>query len=574
MIFTDITFQTNTIKLLSRILDVENPIEPIFPFRPQKPKFKASEKISPLPRKTPSAAYVSPQIISEFLDELNKNPELDMHSVMIVKDGAVIAGAEWGDYSLNTWRVTHSECKSIVSLAIGILIGDKKLSLDDKVSDFFASELSFLGRITRPNLTVRHLLTMSSGVVFNELGAATEEDFLNAFFESASKFPAGKSFDYNSMNSFVLSALVKKITETSISEFLSKRLFSPLGITDFYWEKCRKNIEMGGWGLYMLPEDMAKIGILVLNGGKYNGEQLIPESYIKEAITPKMFPKGNGDFAYGYHIWVGKSVKSFLFNGMFGQNMLAYPENNIIIVSNASNAETFQQGPFYAIANRFFGHSIEKKKSLTCEIKLKKDIKSLKNEKFTLIDLPREARALNGACFELNEGKASSVGLMPLTLSLLRSNYTKGITGVSFSVKKYVFIITFSEGGISHSFPVGFKRKRISEFNYFNESFQTAIRGDFYKNRKNETVLKLRLSFLELSNARTMSFIFKDDGKITLKMAEIPNKRFLTAVIDNSLSQIPSNLIAKSVKNFIGKSSLAKRSDELFNPVLRGKRVK
>ena len=114
-------------------------------------------------------------------------------------------------------------------------------------------------------------------------------------------------------------------------------------------------MKRGGWGLYILPEDIAKIGQMVLDGGRFDGKQIVPEDWIKQQTTAQANPpKTLGNYDYGYQTWVGRNEKSFLFNGMFGQNVLGFFDSGVLLVSNAGNNELFQQSNYYEIATRFF----------------------------------------------------------------------------------------------------------------------------------------------------------------------------------------------------------------------------
>ena len=177
---------------------------------------------------------------------------------------------------MDHWNYTFSMCKSVTSLAIGMLIAEDKLHEDDLLVEYFGKGMSAFDRLRFKNITVKHLLMMSTGVAFNELGSVTVDDWVKGFFTSNIKFDAGSQFEYNSMNTYILACLVNLISGVSLSEYLSTRLWQPLGIKQVYWDKSPKNIEKGGWGLYLSPIDMAKIGQLYLNKGSWNDEQLVP----------------------------------------------------------------------------------------------------------------------------------------------------------------------------------------------------------------------------------------------------------------------------------------------------------
>lgn len=158
-------------------------------------------------------------------------------------------------------------------------VSEGKLSLDTKIVDVFRKNVSLFGFIRQKDLTVRHLLTMTSGVSFNETGAISGNDWVKGYLEAFCHHEPGTYFEYNSMNTYMLSAIITEITGETMLDYLKPRLFAPLGITWVFWETCPKGKNKGGWGLFLCVEDMAKLGQLYLDGGKWKGQQVIPEDW-------------------------------------------------------------------------------------------------------------------------------------------------------------------------------------------------------------------------------------------------------------------------------------------------------
>lgn len=357
------------ITLIGRLADPRRATEGFLPVCSGKPAFdESAPPVRYFPRVSPEEAGVSPRLLAEMLTELSENRTLHLHTVTVLQAGRVICEASFGAQDRNIWKYTFSGCKTIVGFAVGILIGDGVLSCDDKVSELFSDRLNAVTRLRFANITVRDLLTMRSGIIFNEVEAMVEGDWLRAWFNSGVSNEnvfdpkAPKPFTYNSMNTYLLAALVTRKSGMSLSDFLKKRLFGPMGITRFYWEKSPDGIEKGGWGLYLLPEDFAKLGVLCMQDGVWEGEQLVPADYIRRAVTAQTdTPASTGTkavhYSYGYQMWVGNAPRAFLFNGMLGQNVLGFPESGIVIAANAGNGEMFQQSDFYAIVTRYLGTS-------------------------------------------------------------------------------------------------------------------------------------------------------------------------------------------------------------------------
>ena len=313
-------------------------------YAPQKPEFQKNSVLSEqfLVRKSPESQGVSSAFFTELIRILNENKECNMHKFMAVRHGYVIAECAFEPYDMDMWHVSYSMCKSIVGMAIGLLVEDGKLSTDDKINDIFSTRKGPLGFLKK-NVTVEHLLNMSSGVEFSEAGAISGNDWRKEFLNSGFKFEPGTSFEYNSMNTYMLSAIVTEITGQSLFDFCKERIFEPLGIKRVYWESCPQSITKGGWGLFMRIEDMAKLGILYLQKGKWNGEQVIPESWVYRSTSWQIETGKDDNEHYGYQLWINDDRPgSYAFNGMLGQNVFIYPDIDMVIVTNAGNSDIFQ----------------------------------------------------------------------------------------------------------------------------------------------------------------------------------------------------------------------------------------
>ena len=516
---------------------------------------------------------MSSSLLRNFIRELDEDKKLDLHTVLVVKDGAVVCRAAWGDYNFDVKRIAHSESKSVVSLAIGILIGDGKLSLSDRAADLLSDRVPPLGRAVHSGVTVENLLRMSSGKVFAEDGSVADDRWVESYFESAFKFIPGKAFDYNSMNSHILAAIVCKVSGMSLSDFLRERLFGPMGITNFYWEKSPEDIECGGWGLYMFPDDMAKLGVLVLNGGKWEGKSLVPEDYIKAAVSKQNAVPDGGGFDYGYHIWSGKTYNCFLFNGLFGQNVIGFPESGVVVVVNGAVGEFFQQSRFYGIACRYFGHRLpgSTRGRVGDYIKLQRALSSLKNKKRRFGgSLPSALERLDGKKYIMNGGKKSPVGLMPVLISGVRNSYTTGITEIGFRTVDGILFIDFTEDGAVVTLPVGLNGSAVTEITLRGEKFAAALSGTA---SENGDALNLRLSFLELSNARLLDFAFTEDG-LDVRFSEIPEGSFILDAVGAKLDKSPVLKFFKDLGESVIGDAAREKAAEIFSPVLSGKEMK
>ncbi len=582
----------NTITLLGRIADTQKVRKPILPDPVQKPPCRLSSPQTPLPRVRPEEVGLDSAKIASFLSVLSRDETLNMHSVLILRNGKIAAEATFGEHSLHTWKQTYSASKSITSLAIGMLIGDGKLSLDEKLTDLFEGKLTPLSRITAKELTVRHLLTMTTGASFNEASMLTEKDWIKGYFGGS--FAPG-AFSYNSLNSYILSAIVGIKTGKRLSEFLHERLFQPLGITEYHWESCPHGIDKGGWGLFLLPEDMAKIGLLVMQGGEWMGKQLVRREWIEDATTVKVSAKSVSKlYDYGYHIWCGRETNSFLFNGMLGQNVLGFKDSGVLLVTNAGNDEIFQSSSFFPAAARYFGTSRSTvlppndeahkllqntifslkehapKKTVPKKPFLKK-LFPIKKEAPAPV-LPPECDRLHGVRFASDDPNAPSVSLMPLILQVAQNNYGSGFSSVSFLKNENSFYMTFTEAEAGYLLPVGFGVSADADLSFSGVPYHVKTLGQFLKDEDGQPLLKIRVTFTETPLTRYFK-IYYTGVHPYLKAYEQPGSEFIFSRLLSFQENFAASPVLSGALGKIDRDYVRYRVYKAFSPEIRIKKA-
>ena len=324
---------------------------------PQKPAFpeESPEGEERLERMTPESQGISSAHLAAFLEALGAEKSTDIHQVLIARNGKVICECGYAPYPAGLWHASYSMCKSITGMAIGMLIEEGLLTLEARVVDLFRKRKNLLHLLRQKDITVRHLLTMTSCVNFNEAGSVTGTDWVRGFLESGLGGVPGKEFMYNSMNSYMLSAIVTELTGETLMEYLTPRLWEPLGIRRVFWESCPMGITKGGWGLFLRPEDAAKLGILYLNKGKWKTKQLVRAEWVEDSCREHVStPSVMSSHGYGYQMWMGGREGAFNLNGMLGQNVVAYPDLNMVIVTNAGSQELFQNCVLMGIVKQYF----------------------------------------------------------------------------------------------------------------------------------------------------------------------------------------------------------------------------
>lgn len=287
-----------------------------------------------LPRSTPSAQGVSGAGISAFLDALAAR-RLEVHSCMILRHGSVIAEGWWRPYAPEIPHMLFSLSKSFTSTAVGLAVHEGRLSVDDAVISFFPDDLP---ATVGPNLAamrVRHLLTMGTGHQADTTGRMRDAgNWVRGFLGLDVEHAPGAPFVYNSGATYMLSAIVQKVTGLTVLDYLTPRLFEPLGIEGATWESSPQGINAGGWGLSLKTEDIARFGQLYLQKGRWEGRQVVPEAWV-EAATSWQISNGNGgasDWAqgYGYQFWRCRHG-AYRGDGAHSQYCVVMPEQDMVI---------------------------------------------------------------------------------------------------------------------------------------------------------------------------------------------------------------------------------------------------
>lgn len=294
-----------------------------------------------LPRSNPEKEGMSSQGIIEFLDAMAKS-EHEMHSIMIVRHGYVVAEGWWKPYAADTKHTMYSVSKSFTATAIGFAVAENKLTVNDKVSSFFPDDLPDTAHRYLSYLKVKDLLTMSVGhnPEYTWNITSNHDNWVNAFLAMPILNEPGTKFLYNSAATYMLSAIIQKVTGQKLMDYLKPRLFDPLGITGIDWETDPRGINVGGWGLRLKTEDMAKFGQLFLQKGNWNGKQIIPQSWVAEASAKQIdqepdapqSKRQTNDWVqgYGYQMWRSRH-NSYRGDGAYGQYIFVLPEQDAVI---------------------------------------------------------------------------------------------------------------------------------------------------------------------------------------------------------------------------------------------------
>ena len=575
---------------------------------PQKPDFPFDAVYEQaFVRATPESQGISSDLFAALLRELDASKDTEMHHFMALRHGKVICECNFAPYPKGMWHITHSMCKSITGMAIGMLIEEEKLKLDENIYDIFPDHINAFSKIFRPVITVENLLTMTSGVTFNESGIVSGNDWLGSFLNASVNGKPGTEFQYNSLNTYVLSAIVTKRTGETLTEYLTPRLFGPLGITKYYWETCPKGITKGGWGLFLCAEDMAKLGQLYLQRGKWNGQQLVSEYWI-EISTARHLKTQNDTYGYGYQLWMEQRPGSFEYNGMLGQNVIIYPDMDMVLVTNAGNKEMFQDCIMLNIIRKYFpvnyhpadvlpenplSHSLLKRlcgelengehnnRSTSLRGRWKRNVVSRRkhsDKKYSYrisaaVDRPSDhhsfMRAVSGRTYVMEQ---QNIGIAPLFVQVFHNNMTDGISEISFTYDAGNFYVSFTEGEVIHKLPVGFGKAADGCVDLHGEHYLVATLGEFARDENDIPVLKLEITFIEECVKRKAHIFFHEDDEIEIRWNETPGKKMILAGLSSITEELSGNFLYNSLlgDHNITTELLHRLMEQTIEPAVRG----
>ena len=533
----------------------------VIPYTPQKTE-SFSSRVSQrfFPRATPEETGVSSRSLERLISFIEEEREANVHNIEILRKGRVICEASAPGYSTGTWCLTHSMAKSITAIAVGMLVDDGRLALSDRLCDLLADECPPRMHPYMRQITLWHLLSMSAGVTsVSEVTAVVDEHWTRTFLESRPSFEPGTAFRYNSMNSYMLSVIVRRISGMGLAEFLTERLWRPLGVRNFFCEYSPEGIEKGGWGMYIAPEDLLKIGQLFLQKGMWNGERLLSEEWIERMTTVTFHTADeNKDYHYGLHLWVAADEKSWLFSGMLGQNLWICPSAGTAVAITSGNCQVFERSAVLRAVAGVLGADAPSPDRLP---KAGEDLRRLRRtclhygEKYRwTVPLPppgrlcrlwsrlrrRSACPLPGECEEYRGTyriEKNNVGVLPLFVRFMQNNHTKGMDRITFSEEGDRFLMTVEEGREVHTLTVGFYAPAKNVLNCGGELYDVMVAGQFAETEDRDRVLKIELIFPEIPNTRRIR-IYREGNGLRIALSELPGRRMVDGLIESHVPEL------------------------------------
>jgi CubicO group peptidase (beta-lactamase class C family)/glycosyltransferase involved in cell wall biosynthesis len=536
----DLTLEKRAMDLIWKYLTQDTQHLYVYPHQKQKPAFEALTEVRPLPRSTPEAEGVSSRAIDALVRAIDEDEAACAQEIMILRNGKVIAQAAWSPYDARLPHQLYSLSKSITSTAVGMLVDEDGIDLDEKLCDILFDKAPENEQHPAYKMTVRHLLNMSTGSYFNEAGSAMGADWEREFLHAGVKFAPGSAFEYNSMNTYMLAAIVRRKTGQTLTEYLLPRLYEPLGIRQHYWETCPNGTEKGGWGLSLTMESVAKIGQLYLNKGRWETpdgvKQLVGERWIDEATSAQIdTPNGEITYGYGHQIWMTARKGAFLFNGAFGQYMLALPDKNALVVLFSGTSRLFAQG---GVLDQVTA-ALDTVQDVPLP-KLPRDTKGVEALQATLnnlsvrkkqqyytpvlrrIPIKTLADRLNGRVYSFPKNIG---GVLPMILQSVHNNFTAGVSQVAFmNGDDGKLRLEFVEGMFTHRIAIGEEGYTSATVTQKDDTFEARVSAQTELLDAGAFALHVAIHFIETPFTRLIRLVFLED---TLKLTfdESPSVR-------------------------------------------------
>lgn len=478
---------------------------------------------------TPEEVGVDSRTIKAFLDEINEK-RLSLQSFTVVCHDKVCSQGFFKPYNAESPHVLYSMSKAVTSTAVGFAVSEGLINLNEKVSDFFP-EYPASKRPFNRMLTIRMLLTMHSDKLITVLDEKGKRDWVASFFGATFMLPPNTKFNYISENTFMLSAIISRVTGMSVVDYLYPRIFEPLGIEKPFWEVDGAGNNAGGWGLYMKSEDIAKFFLPYIHQGKWiDGTQIIPEIWVKEATRKQVNSVHDGyiDYmeGYGYCFWRNSISHSSRADGLFGQRCFLFPEYDALVVLNCGESEDYKiMKVFWKYFPQCFGYEPlpENKEAYS---RLLQTIENCSVE-----DLPAAPRnkkleeRISGRLIKCKTSEFVSV----VTISITQMLYNKPgeINAIRLTFEEDKLRFYWREKDYENTIDVGLDGEYgVSEIQLADLHYHTYSKAAW----QSDGSLKVWIRPIETAHVRKFTFYFGDDNK-TVKIVNNGYPRFQDLVI-------------------------------------------
>ena len=487
--------------------------------------------------KTPESVGVCSKTVQECIDHcIRENKEL--HSIIVIRHGKIACEAYRDPFGPQYKHMMYSVSKSFTSTAIGFAIAEGYFNLDTKFVEIFPEARKNKPDAYLEKLTVEDLLTMRSGLSVTPLMDKTKDRWFHDIINSAWAFEPGSEFFYISENMYLLCCMIHKKVGMSVTEYLKPRLFEPLGIETPFWETCPRGVEAGGWGLMISTMDLAKFTLLYLNGGKWEGKQILPEGWAEAATAFHADNSVNSEEldsskGYGYCFWRnGGYEKSFRADGMFSQFGIGFEDLDacLIVTSGEMNEQGMRDVLWQYFPKAFID---DDPKAKTTEISIPA------YEKLPILPRSATEKKIDGKKIVFNKpllinmiGFPSSVLTLPATF--MGKDKAGNITNLTFQSLENELLMTWSEGNEVNAIHIGMDGEyRWDDIVLGQMPLTTCAVGSW----TGENELKILIRPIETVAARVLTFRFNGD-KVTFKPTALPDTSNMAFTLKDSIKDV------------------------------------
>ena len=464
-----------------------------------------------LPRAaTPEDVGVYADVVEQFIDYIQKE-QLEFHSLMVLRHGKV--AAEWYNepFDANTKHTMYSVSKSFTATAVGFAVTEGLLSLDDVVTDFFLDYPPRTPHEYFQKMTVRTLLTMTSGKQTDMMANKGKIDWVEDFINSPWVFEPGTEYLYVNENIYMLCAILHRVTKMSVIEYLTPRLFQPLGIETPFWETDPNGVEAGGWGLYITTEDLAKFADCYLHDGKYRGRRVIYRA-----------------------------------DGMFSQFAINFPQLDASVITTAAIPVEAQAREaiwkFFPYA--FFNENTEKKPLQIEPTQIDRPAVSPRS----MLEKKIEGRTIKVRKKILLNLIGFPMSMLPLAVTFMMSDRAGNIDNIRFRFKEHECSITWDEGDENNTVACGMD----GHFRYGTMTLgKTAFKVCANAVWLDEINLKISIRPIETIGKRELNFLFRRKDRVTITPTSTPSTYKICDSLVVNLKEVIKNPLLSRAAQFL-----------------------
>ena len=523
-----------------------------------------------LPRAAkPEDAGVSSSAVLAMIKDIETSGA-EEHGFMIIRHGIVAIESFKHPYSADNPHIMYSASKAVTATAIGFALEEGLLSLETKILDILTEFRPRKRDEKLERVNIKHLMTMQAGKMPNILSNKTKDKWLNHFFDGKWIFNPGEGWEYVNENIYLLCAILVRITGMSVTQFLTPRLWEPLGIETPYWETDPRGVESGGWGLFLSAESLAKFVLCYLQGGVFEGGQVIPAEWAKTAVLNhkklKDNEEPNREEGYGYCFWrEGGDKRSYRAEGMFSEIGLVFEEHDAVFVTLGGEMNAGKTHRY--IFDHFPKGFTDTEESAQPNAELQKAIAARQ-----ILPLPASERSkiesvLQGKKIKFKSQKILNIlgfpmSVLPLAATYMTKDRAGNIDNVVFGFSKSECSLTWTEGDEKNTVLCGMDGKyRTSKIRLASTDY-TAYSCAAWRD---DNTLEVWIIPIESIGRRMLTFTFTGK-KVQMKPSTVPD----LSVMINSLSGGVTEVYKNKMIVYLARKVI-KIAEKMIEPVHMGR---